>query len=115
MACKRRKSNSISNRLILGTAIDDKECADILAYEAQKNLSDNSSVDCTVCKRKFMLKIAKFGLSHLLTEKQRKCYVRKINGEKAVRIAKEMDMSLDSVYKHIRIAKAKLEKLNEIY
>ncbi len=71
------------------------------------NDSDDNSEE-----RERMKKLLREGIRLELTQRQRDCIGMKyIQRMKADEIASELDISVDTVYKHIRVGMAKLKKL----
>lgn len=64
-------------------------------------------------QRERMKKLLAQGIKHELTQRQRDCigmkYIHKMTAEE---IAAELDITAATVYKHIRMAKKRLKKLN---
>lgn len=61
----------------------------------------------------FKLNLIKVALENL-TERQRECFMQKIiKNKKAKEIAKEMGLSVPTVYKHIRLAKKQIHNFSD--
>ena len=86
--------------------VQEKE-AGKLQYE--QSLSENNDNE-----RQCMKELLRIGIREELTDKQRTCIMRYISGESVEKIAADLGLCVDTIYKHIRTAKKKLKKLKEI-
>ena len=64
-------------------------------------------------KRERMKKLLAQGIKYELTRRQKECVtMRFIHDLTVEEIAQELDLTVDTVYKHIRLARRRLKKLN---
>lgn len=76
------------------------------------SLIDDNDIDESISKKKLPEKIMRFGIEQELTEKQRKCFLKRYSQNMSVKdIANKMGVTPASVYKHIRKAKKRIEML----
>ena len=87
--------------------VQEKE-AGKLQYE--QSLSENNDNE-----RQCMKELLRIGIREELTDKQRTCIMRYISGESVEKIAADLGLCVDTIYKHIRKAKKKLKKLSYTY
>ena len=76
------------------------------------SLIDDNDIDESISKKKLPEKIMRFGIEQELTEKQRKCFLKRYSQNMSVKdIANKMGVTPSSVYKHIKKAKKRIEML----
>ena len=101
------KVNRSKGRTIQLYQVQEKE-AGKLQYE--QSLSENNDNE-----RQCMKELLRIGIREELTDKQRTCLLRYISGESVEKIAADLGLCVDTIYKHIRTAKKKLKKLSYTY
>lgn len=83
-----------------------------LARLYKLSLRDGNDIDESISKKKLPEKIMRFGIEQKLTEKQRKCFLKRYYQNMSVKdIAESMSIRPATVYKHIRVAKKRLARL----
>ena len=89
-----------------------KKAKERLARLYELSLVDGNDIDEPISKKKLLEKIMHFGIKQELTEKQRKCFLERYSQKMSVKdIANEMGVIPANVYKHIRKAKKRIERL----
>ena len=101
------KVNKSKGRTIQLFQVQEKEAAKLQYDQSQSENNDN--------ERQCMRELLRVGIREELTDRQRTCIMRYLSGESVEKIAADLGLCVDTIYKHIRKAKKKLKKLSYTY